>query len=163
MMDRLIKRVVRVAGALLLAAAIGCLMVRVDTLTRAIVALMENQRILERNLIYLRAENARLNGIIHSIKLDTFVCTAYEPSARSCGRWADGKTRTGTRATEGRTVAVDPRVIPLGSYLYIEGLGWRRAEDTGGKIRGNRIDVFMNSVKKALRFGIIIFSLPMRN
>jgi len=48
----------------------------------------------------------------------------------------------GSCATAGRTVAVDPRVIPLGSELLIEGLGLRRAEDTGGGIRGHHIDVY---------------------
>ena len=77
--------------------------------------------------------------------------TAYDPSAGS-------KTAMGTRARVG-AVAVDPRVIPLGSKLYIESMdgfasyGYATAEDTGGAIKGNRIDLFYNSNAEANRFG----------
>lgn len=77
--------------------------------------------------------------------------TAYDPSAGS-------KTAMGTRARVG-AVAVDPRVIPLGSKLYIESMdgfasyGYATAEDTGGAIKGNRIDLFYNSNSEANRFG----------
>lgn len=77
--------------------------------------------------------------------------TAYDPTAGS-------KTAMGTRARVG-AVAVDPRVIPLGSKLYIESMdgfptyGYATAEDTGGAIKGNRIDLFYNSNAQANRFG----------
>lgn len=77
--------------------------------------------------------------------------TAYDPSAGS-------KTAMGTRARVG-AVAVDPRVIPLGSKLYIESMdgfasyGYATAEDTGGAIKENRIDLFYNSNAEANRFG----------
>ncbi|HWQ88658.1 MAG TPA: ubiquitin-like domain-containing protein [Desulfitobacteriaceae bacterium] len=50
-------------------------------------------------------------------------------------------------------VAVDPRVIPLGTKLYVEGYGSATALDTGGLIRGNRIDLYMNSIEAARSWG----------
>jgi len=79
--------------------------------------------------------------------------TAYEPSERSCGIWADGITSTGAPVRVG-TIAVDPRVIPLGSRLFVPEYGWGVAEDVGGAIKGNRIDVFFWTVEEALEWGI---------
>jgi 3D (Asp-Asp-Asp) domain-containing protein len=50
-------------------------------------------------------------------------------------------------------VAVDPRVIPLGARIYIEGVGMRVAEDTGRRIKGKKLDLFLPSIQSALRFG----------
>src|SRR5262249_14731868 len=58
-------------------------------------------------------------------------------------------TATGTLARAGRTVAVDPKVIPLGSRIFIEGLGERIAEDVGGAVRGKHIDVYLGTVPQA--------------
>lgn len=62
------------------------------------------------------------------------------------------RTKTGTWPQRG-TVAVDPWVIPLGSWLWVEGYGAGVAEDTGSAIRGNRIDVFMETEAEALNWG----------
>jgi 3D (Asp-Asp-Asp) domain-containing protein/peptidoglycan hydrolase CwlO-like protein len=51
------------------------------------------------------------------------------------------------------TVAVDPGVIPLGSKVYVSGYGYAIASDTGGDIKGMRIDLFMNSESECLSFG----------
>ena len=50
-------------------------------------------------------------------------------------------------------VAVDPRVIPLRTRLYVEGYGPALAADVGAAIKGNRIDVFFETVDEALRYG----------
>lgn len=63
-------------------------------------------------------------------------------------------TATGTSARAGRTVAVDPKVIPLGSRIYIDGIGERIAEDTGSAVRGRHIDVYLPSNPQATRFGV---------
>lgn len=62
------------------------------------------------------------------------------------------RTSTGTYPKVG-TVAVDPSVIPLGSKLYIEGYGFGRAEDIGSAIKGNRVDVFLESEQECRRWG----------
>lgn len=85
--------------------------------------------------------------------LGTFKLTAYCPCPKCCGEWADGITYTGTEATAGRTVAVDPKVIPLGSTVYINGSAYV-AEDIGGAIKGNRIDVYFPDHNTALQFGV---------
>ncbi|WP_138160524.1 3D domain-containing protein [Peptoniphilus catoniae] len=84
-------------------------------------------------------------------KVIVMQATAYDPTAGS-------KTAMGTKARVG-AVAVDPRVIPLGSKLYIESMdgfptyGYATAEDTGGAIKGNRIDLFYSTNAQALKFG----------
>lgn len=50
-------------------------------------------------------------------------------------------------------IAVDPRVIPLGTVMWVEGYGYGVAADTGGDIKGNRIDVFLPSRHDANRWG----------
>lgn len=50
-------------------------------------------------------------------------------------------------------VAVDPKVIPLGTRLYIDGYGYARAMDTGGAIKGNKIDLFFDTKAEALKWG----------
>lgn len=85
--------------------------------------------------------------------LGEFKLTAYCTCSKCCGHWADGITYTGTQATAGRTIAVDPDVIPLGSTVIINGAEYV-AEDIGGAIKGNRIDVLFNTHQEALEFGV---------
>jgi uncharacterized protein YabE (DUF348 family) len=91
-------------------------------------------------------------GSYRYIEMKNMVATAYYPGPESCGIYADGKTYTGKKAGYG-LVAVDPRVIRLGTMLYIEGYGKAEAADIGGAIKGERIDLCFETYREALRFG----------
>lgn len=78
--------------------------------------------------------------------------TAYDPGPRSCGRYADGYTANGTKAQKG-VVAVDTRIIPFGTKLYIPGYGFAIAADRGSAIKGYKIDLCFNTYEEAIRFG----------
>ncbi len=89
--------------------------------------------------------------------------TAYDLSVESCGKLPGepgyGITFSGTKARPG-VIAVDPRVIPLGSKVYVESTdgtrdyGFAIAEDTGSAIKGNRVDIFIGDRSSALRYGV---------
>lgn len=66
-----------------------------------------------------------------------------------------GITSTGTKVEEGRTIAVDPKIIPYGTRVYIEGIGYRVAEDCGSAIKGHHIDIYVDSAKDFPPEGII--------
>ncbi len=95
------------------------------------------------------------NDVVRSAgrRLGNFKLTFYCPCVRCNGR-SDGLTRSGTIAQEGRTIAVDPKVIPLGSRVYIDGYGVFIAEDTGGAIKSQKIDVFLDSHSRCFENGI---------
>jgi 3D (Asp-Asp-Asp) domain-containing protein len=84
---------------------------------------------------------------------EEFEATAYCACPKCCGKWADGITASGTKATVKRTIAVDSNLIPLGSKVEIEGLGTYIAEDTGNAIKGKIIDIYFDTHEEALKFG----------
>mgnify|MGYP002519565151 FL=1 len=90
--------------------------------------------------------------------LGEFAIVAYCPCEECCGKWAlnrpDGivYTASGEEAVPGVTVAVDPDIIPLGSKVYIDGLGWYIAHDTGA-FSGQVIDVYFEDHDAASEFG----------
>lgn len=86
-------------------------------------------------------------------ELGEFKLTAYCNCEICCGQWAGGPTASGTEPTAGRTIAVDPEVIPLGSTVYIDGFAYT-AEDTGSAIKGKRIDLYLPTHEAALEFGV---------
>lgn len=90
------------------------------------------------------------------VYLGNFKLTHYcsEKYEHICGE-GHGITYTGTEATVEKTIAVDPRVIPYGTRVYIEGYGWRIAEDCGGAVNDNHIDILVDTHEHALDLGTV--------
>ena len=80
-----------------------------------------------------------------------FSCTAYcsEEYAHICGE-GHGITSSGAKVQPGVTVAADISVLPYGTVVYIEGVGLRVVQDTGGAVKGNKLDVAVNTHAEAL-------------
>lgn len=87
-----------------------------------------------------------------------FKITAYCPCAQCNGPWSGGATSTGARATQGRTIAVDPRVIPYGTKVLIGGHEFV-AEDCGGAIKGAHIDLYLDSHDRCNSWGVRYLSV----
>ena len=98
----------------------------------------------ENNVVSRAGVDFRYKKVLNNVSM-----TAYSAEQKGIGT----RTASGTRVTEGRTIAVDPGIIPIGWWVYIEGVGFRRAEDTGGAIKGHKIDVYYDSLRAALNFG----------
>lgn len=81
--------------------------------------------------------------------------TAYsnDPKSINVAKWRDGLTAVMAKADRG-VIAVDPSVIPFGSVLWVEGYGYGIALDRGSAIKGYRIDLFFNTRKEALKWGV---------
>lgn len=83
-----------------------------------------------------------------------FTITKYLARSEAYGKFNDGLTATLTKADpKTRIVAVDPKLVPYRSWLWIEGLGWYHAEDCGSAIKGFRLDVLTATDKEAMEFG----------
>jgi 3D (Asp-Asp-Asp) domain-containing protein/LysM repeat protein len=82
----------------------------------------------------------------------TVTATAYTASCEGCS----GITATGVNIKDNpdkKVISVDPSVIPLGTEVYVEGYGYAVAADTGGAIKGNKIDVFIPDKQDAINWG----------
>lgn len=110
----------------------------------------------------LKEELEQSNAILEDLKSDeyefiylgdfklTHYCTGLFDHI--CGT-GDGITSTGAPIIADQSIAVDPAVIPYGSQLYIEGYGYRVANDCGGAIQGQHIDIAVDSHEQALAMG----------
>lgn len=121
----------------------------------------EEQEALER---FIQEEETEINKETTTVtntpktqNLGVYTVTAYCCCKECCGKEPTqpgyGITKSGKRATEGRTIAVDPTVIPLGTTVYLNGVPYI-AEDTGSAIKGKKIDLFINDHQRAKIFGV---------
>ena len=83
-----------------------------------------------------------------------FTVTKYLPHSPAYGKFNDGLTATLMKADpKARIVAVDPKLIPYGSSVWVEGMGWFQAQDCGAAIKGFRLDVLTGTESDAMAFG----------
>lgn len=93
------------------------------------------------------------------IRYTEFIATAYCACEKCCGKWAlnrpNGivKGATGRELISNYSIAVDPKVIPYGTLVYDENGNEYRADDCGGAVKGNHIDIYMNSHEAARNWG----------
>ena len=85
---------------------------------------------------------------------DTYIATAYCPCKNCCGSGASGITASGARPREGVTIAADWDILPEGTIVEIQDIGYRMVQDTGSAIKGHRIDIYFEEHEKALEFGV---------
>lgn len=74
----------------------------------------------------------------------SFKLTGYCP-CYACSEGYGTRTASGAKATDGITVAADTRKLPLGTRIYIEGVGERVVQDVGGAVKGNKIDIYVSN------------------
>lgn len=89
----------------------------------------------------------------NKVHLGEFRITFYSNDEHCQEQWV-GYTATGNNPVAWHTIAVDPKVIPLGSTVYIDGFGTFKADDTGGAIKGKKIDLLVESYDKAIELGV---------
>ena len=104
-----------------------------------------------RNSDSIRTSSSSKSSKSNDGSVKIFKVTAYCSCAKCCGK-STGRTASGTRATAGRTVAASSK-YSFGTKLSINGKTYV-VEDRGGAIKGNRIDIYMNSHSKALAWGV---------
>ena len=138
-----------------LALVLAILVIGVLTLIRLDTVLMQQTETLNQ-LMELRQEVdlVEVEVVEEAVSLGEHRLSFYCSCPKCTGEWSDGITYTGTTATEGRTIAVDPSKIELGSTVYIDGLGEFVAEDIGGAIKENRIDIYLASHDDCISRGI---------
>ena len=93
------------------------------------------------------------------ISLGMFKLTAYCPCTLCCGKWADNRRNDivygaiGEELKENHSIAVDPNIIPYKTEVVINGHTYK-AQDCGGGIKGNEIDIYFENHNEALEFGV---------
>lgn len=136
--------------------------IELDGMRRSVYSETQKNRELQKEVNSLSDELKAANKTIKDLKdteyklvyMGDFDITYYcnEKKHHICND-GSSKTSTGNKPLVGRTIAVSPDVIPYGSQVYIEGYGWYVAEDCGGGVDGNHIDMLVETHEEALALG----------
>lgn len=111
------------------------------------------------NCIECQVDTSKVTGeVFEVVNIGTYTVTAYCGCSECCGAYAEGRGDVVTGAigeplTADYSIAVDPNYIALGSTVYINGKPYK-AQDTGGAIKGNRIDKYFDNHADAVAFGV---------
>lgn len=108
---------------------------------------------MENQIKTLKAQKAQTS--FPSTYVGQFKVTHYCHCVKCTGKKVKGRTATGYYPRKGRTIAVDKNKIPLHSIVYVEGVGYFVAEDVGGGVKGNHIDIYVESHEEALKLGTL--------
>ncbi|HHY27196.1 MAG TPA: hypothetical protein GX523_10735 [Desulfitobacterium dehalogenans] len=135
----------------------------------SLIVLKQRISILQTEIQMLKSDQSNLTekqrDLINSVDsfLDTwqmgvFEATAYSPldDRNGLNSWNDGTVMSSGVSTAewiDAGVSVDPGIIPLGSKIFIKGMGWRIATDTGGSIKNYKLDIPMWTFDDAMNFG----------
>lgn len=141
---------------------------RVAKQSEMLVVKTEAINLMSQRINLLHEENKALSkevqGFLEAWDLQVFTATAYSPYDDRNELNSEGNPNvTATGVPPGPTkVAVDFSVIPRGTRIWVQGEGWVTAADTGGAIRGNRIDVFRETFEEAISYGVkkVYVALP---
>jgi 3D (Asp-Asp-Asp) domain-containing protein len=106
---------------------------------------------LERDAKLRKRYAHKLDLVVYPRGEFTVNASAYTAAADECGK-SDGITASGLKVKEGRTIACPPN-FPLGTKIKIKGMGTYTCEDRGGAIKGNHIDIYVQTKKEAFAFG----------
>jgi 3D (Asp-Asp-Asp) domain-containing protein len=129
------------------------------------------EEIKEYDEIIIETENGKdgdANQAIKPVSLGEFKLTAYCSCVKCCGNWAYNRPNgiiygaIWEELKEGYSIAVDPNVIPYRTEVIINGHTYK-AQDCGGAIKGNRIDVYFNNHNDALEFGVQYAEVFLKN
>lgn len=120
------------------------------------------EKTIEKDNITIETETDKdgdTNQAVQPVSLGNFKLTAYCSCSLCCGKWANNRPNgivygaIGEELKEGYSIAVDPTVIPYRTEVVINGHTYK-AQDCGGAIKGNRIDVYFEDHNDALKFGV---------
>lgn len=124
------------------------------SLQKEVKHLKHQHNLMQTHIAAYQLEKTFMKEVTSAIKyVGEFKLTFYTPHELGASSAKQLRTATGTIPKEGRTIAVDTRIIPKNSLVYIEGWGYYIAEDTGGAIKNNRIDIYLDSHHKAIQLG----------